>query len=83
MFGRRLIDDAREAWTWGSIRFLALGGVCQTVVITCPVQVAAHVPEWVWQGLSSFSVFCMIAAGFCRVTTHQEKPDVQLHTDPI
>lgn len=83
MFGRRLVDDAHIAWTWGSMRFLALGATCQTVVVTCPATVAQHVPEWVWQGLSSFSVFCMIAAGFCRVTTKQETPNVQLHTDPL
>jgi hypothetical protein len=77
MFGRRLADDAHEAWRWGSIRFLALGGVCQTVVVTCPAQVAQHVPEWAWQALSMFSVFCMIAAGVARVTTSQEKRDVQ------
>lgn len=65
------------------MRFLALGAVCQGTVITCPAQIAQHVPEWVWQGLSEFSVFCMFAAGVARITTPQEKPDVQSHSDPL
>lgn len=71
MFGflrRKLAYDAHRAWTYGSVRFLTLGGVCQTAVVTCPAQVAQHVPEWVWSTLSSFSLFCIIAAGYCRVT---------------
>lgn len=83
MFGRRLADDAYRAWTFGSIRFIALGATCQTVVVTCPAQVAQHVPEWFWQGLSIFSVFCMIAAGVSRVTVKKDDPDVQSHTDAV
>lgn len=74
--GLRLIDDWHRAWKWSSIRFLALGASCQTVVVTCPAQVAQHVPEWVWQGLSIFSLICMVAAAAGRVTT-VEKPNDQ------
>lgn len=73
MFRRRLADDAHKAWTFGSVRFLMLGGTCQTAVVTCPAAVAQHVPEWVWQGLSMFSLFCMMAAGYCRVTVPAPK----------
>ncbi len=72
MFGRRLADDAHEAWRFGSMRFMALGGVCQTVVVTCPAAVAQHVPEWAWQGLSILSVICMICAGISRVTVKDD-----------
>ena len=76
MFGRRLADDAHEAWNWGSVRFIALGGVCPLTVLTCPPMIAAHVPEFVWQALSCFSVFCTFAAGVARITT-KETPDVR------
>lgn len=69
MLGRRLADDAHQAWKWGSMRFLALGATVQGAVVTCPAQVSQHVPEAVWQALSCFSLFCMIAAGVSRVTT--------------
>lgn len=70
----RLIDDWHKAWRWSSMRFLALGAVTQTSVVTCPAAVAQHVPEWIWQGLSVFSLACMIAAAGGRVTT-TEKPN--------
>lgn len=73
-FNRRLSDDAHKAWTFGSMRFLALGGTIQTAVVTCPAAVAQHVPEWIWQAMSTFSLFCMVAAAYCRVTVKQE-PD--------
>ena len=57
------------------MRFLALGSACQGVVITCPAQVAQHVPEWVWQTLSCFALACMLAAGVGRITT-TEPPNV-------
>lgn len=65
----RLIDDWHRAWRWSSMRCIALGAVTQTTVVTCPAQVAQHVPEWVWQGLSIFSLFCILAAGASRITT--------------
>lgn len=77
MFGKlrlRLVDDYRQAWKWSSIRFLLLGGAVQTTVVTCPAAVAQHVPEWVWQCLSCFSLFCILAAAAGRVTT-TEKPN--------
>lgn len=51
------------------MRFLALGAASQTTVIACPAPIAAHVPEWVWQALSVFSLFCIFAAAAGRVTT--------------
>lgn len=65
----RLVDDARKAWKWSSMRCLALGATTQGVVVGCPMQVAQHVPEWVWQSLSIFSLACMIAAAAGRITT--------------
>lgn len=75
-FNRRLVDDAHHAWKWGSMRFLALGATIQGVIVACPASVSAHVPEPVWQALSIFALFCMIAAGVSRVTTSTEKPNV-------
>lgn len=62
------------------MRFLALGAAVQTGVITCPPTIAQHIPEPVLQGLSCFSLFCMIAAGVSRVTTKDGDSDVR-HTD--
>ncbi len=71
----RLVNDWRHAWKWSSIRFLATGGAIQTVVVTCPAGVAQHVPEWVWQTMSCFALFCMVAAGMGRVTTIEPKDE--------
>ena len=71
-FKLRLVDGWHQCWRWSSIRFLTLGGVIQTAVVTCPAQVAQHVPEWIWSALSCFALFCMIAAGVGRVTTSEK-----------
>lgn len=73
----RLIDDWKKAWRFSSLRFLAAGAAVQTVVVTCPAQVAQHVPEWLWQGLSMFSLGCMIAATLGRITTTEPPNGVQ------
>lgn len=70
----RLIDGWHHAWKFSSIRFLALGAACQTAVITTPPQIAAHIDEHVWQGLSYFSLACIVLAGAGRITT-TEKPN--------
>lgn len=76
MFGRRLIDDAHHAWKWGSMRFLALGATVQGAIVGADhIGLSQHVPEPVLQGLSCFSLFCMIAAGVSRVTTPVENPN--------
>lgn len=72
-----LVEDWHQAWRWSSMRCLALGVAIQGTVVTCPAQVAQHIPEWVWQGLSIFSLACMLAAAVGRVTT-MDKPN-----DPI
>lgn len=64
----KLIDDARQCWRWSSMRFLALGGVVQGAVVTCPAAVSDHLPSWVLSSASSFSFFCIIAAGVGRIT---------------
>jgi len=79
VFGRyrvRLVDGAHEAWRWSSMRFLALGMAAQGAVVTCPAQVAQHVPEVVWQALSCFALLCIFLAGAGRIT-HVEKHDVR------
>lgn len=65
---RRMSDDAHRAWKWGSMRFLALGVTVQGTIIALPDKIAAHVPEPVLNALSVFSLFCMLAAGYSRVT---------------
>lgn len=74
-FNLRLVDDARNAWKWSSMRFLALGGVVQGAVVTCPAAVSDHLPTWVMSAASTFSFCCLIAAGVGRITT-TEKPNV-------
>jgi len=68
-----LIDNWHHAWRWSSIRFIALGGVTQTALLTTPGAVLQYVPQWVLQGLSVFSLACILAAGLGRITT-TEKP---------
>lgn len=71
----RLVDDARHAWKWSSVRLIALGAVTQGAVVSSDrLGLSQHVPEWVLSGLSTFSLFCIIAAGVGRVTT-TEKPN--------
>lgn len=74
MFRLRLINDWRQAHKWSSMRLIALGAACQTAVITTPPQVAQHISEKVWQGLSYFSLACIVLAAAGRITT-TEKPD--------
>lgn len=76
MFRLHLINDWRQAHKWSSMRLIALGAACQTAVITTPPQVAQHINEHVWQGLSYFSLACIVLAAAGRITT-VEKPDVQ------
>jgi 1,4-dihydroxy-2-naphthoyl-CoA synthase len=68
-----LIDNWHHAWRWSSIRFIALGGVTQMALQTMPDRVLAFVPGWALQGLSMFSLACILAAGLGRITT-TEKP---------
>lgn len=75
IFRRRLSDDASLAWRWGSVRFLALGVTVQTAIIALPDKIAAHVPEPVLNALSTFALFCMLAAGYSRVTVKKDAPE--------
>lgn len=77
----RLVDDAHHAWKWSSMRFLALGGVVQGAVVTCPAAVSEHLPDWVMSSASTFSFCCIIAAGLGRITT-TEKSDVRNSDSP-
>lgn len=56
------------------MRFLALGAVIQTAIVTTPDAVKEHVPEWILGGMSTMALFCIVAAGVGRVTT-TDKPD--------
>lgn len=68
LFRRRLVDDAHDAWKWGSVRFIALGGAIQGVLVAMPHRMDDYLPDWLMQGLSGFALFCMIAAGVARIT---------------
>lgn len=78
MFGQyrvRLVDDARHAWKWSSMRFLALGTVVQGAVLTADrMGLSTHLPDWLLSACSSFAFFCIIAAGVGRIT-QVEKSD--------
>ena len=77
MFGRRLVDDAHEAWKWGSMRFLALGGACELAVKTTPDKVAQYAPSWLMSSLSTVAIVCLVLAGVSRVTVKDGAPDVR------
>lgn len=76
-FNRRLADDAHDAWKWGSMRFIALGGVLQGAVIAADrTGISAHIPDWIMGTASSGAFLSFIAAGVSRVTTStKDKPD--------
>lgn len=71
----RLVNDAHQWWRWGSIRFLAVGGAIQAALLTTPDAVKEHVPDAILQGMATFSLFCIVAAGVSRVVTPTEKPN--------
>lgn len=72
--GLHLIDDWHNCWRWSSMRFIATGAAIQTALLTTPGAILQYVPQWILQGLSVFSLACIIAAGIGRVTT-TEKPN--------
>lgn len=73
----RIVEDARHAWKWSSMRFLALGVTVQGAVFSADrMGLSVHLPDWVLQAASSFSFFCMIAAGVGRMT-QVEKTDAR------
>lgn len=66
----RLIEDARHAWKWSSMRFLALGVTVQGAVVSADrIGISAHIPDWVLSAASTFAFGCMILAGVGRLTT--------------
>lgn len=75
MYRVRLVEDAKQAWRWSSIRFLALGGVVQGALVSAPATITQYVPDWLLRGLATFSLICIILAGVGRMT-QVEKSDV-------
>jgi hypothetical protein len=69
----RLIEDWHHAYRWSSMRFLAAGGTAQLALATAPQRVLDYAPQWALQGLSAFSLACILLAGLGRITT-TEKP---------
>lgn len=68
IFRRRLVADVRQAWKWGSIRFIALGAAVEAVLGGMPRRMADSLPDWVMQSLSGFALLCLLAAGIARIT---------------
>lgn len=82
MFGRRLTNDAHEAWKWGSIRFLALGGSLQGAVVAADrTGLSAHLPAWMLSAASGGAFVCLICAGVSRVTVKDGDSNVR-DSDP-
>jgi hypothetical protein len=78
MLGRRLTDDAHEAWKWGSMRFLALGGSMQAAVLAADrTGLSVHLPAWMLSAASGGAFVCLIAAGVSRVTVKDGDSDVR------
>ncbi len=78
MFGGtklRLVDDWHQAWRWSSIRFLAVGGVVQTSLLSFPGALQQYLPPKVLSGLAMFALFCLIGGGVGRITTIEPKKD--------
>ena len=76
-----LIDNWAHAWRWSSMRALAVGGVTQTALMAAPQRLLDYAPGWMLQGLSVFSLGCILAAGIGRVTV-VEKPACPLSPPP-
>lgn len=80
-FNRRLADDATQAWKWGSIRFMALGGACEAAVKFTPDKVAQYAPAWLMSGLSTVAIVCLVLAGVSRVTVSTKEDPHERPTD--
>lgn len=74
----RMVDDARHAWKWSSMRFIAAGATVQTVLLAFPAQLQGYLPDGVMKWASVFCLLCMILGAVGRVTTVEpkENPDV-------
>lgn len=69
-----LVHNWRKMWSFYSIKFLALGGAVQTVVVTMSATSAAqYVHPWIMAGLADFSLLCMVAAAVGRVIKQPDK----------
>lgn len=69
----RLIDNAKDAWRWSSVRLVAIAAVIQTVVLAFPLK--DYVPGWIISTLATASLIITLMAGIGRITT-TEKPNV-------
>ena len=81
----RLVDDARHAWKWSSVRLIAAGATTQLILVGFPDELQNYLPDGVMKWGSVFCLACMILAAAGRVTTIEpkENPNVQLHPDPL
>lgn len=69
----RLVDNARQAWKWSSVRLVAIAATVQTVVLAFPLK--DYVPQWIISGLATAALIITLMAGIGRITT-TEKPNV-------
>ena len=73
MMHLHLVEGWRRCHKWLSMRFLALGGVVQTAVITANTTgLAQYVQPWLLTAMSDFALFCIVAAGIGRLI---DQPD--------
>jgi hypothetical protein len=76
MFGLKLVDDWKRCHRWLSIRFLAIGGAVQGIVVAVgATPMSQYVQPWVLTALSDFALVCMLAAAIGRVIDQKENTD--------
>lgn len=64
----RMVDDWRQAWRWGSMRWMALSALLQTLADawgSVPATVTAHVPKSIVQAMAVLTILLALQA---RVT---------------
>ncbi len=75
---RPYLSDWQRCWRNKYMRLLAIGGVLQGALATCPAAITDHLPTWFLNGASLFSFMCLVLAGLgIGKESRKDGPDVQ------
>lgn len=66
-----LIWNWKSAYKWASIQFIALGASYQLAIVAFPDTMKADLPPWL---IKYGAIFCLMAAGYGRITTRTPDP---------
>lgn len=61
----RMVDDWRQAWRWGSMRWMALSALLQTLADawgSVPATVTAHIPKGIVQAMAVLTIILALQA---------------------